>query len=248
MILSGEKIIAEGLVLNSEKNNYRATSYEVCIGSIIVNEEKSVKEMDDYKLLPQGIVVVVSKERVKLPKDITGYVMVKTSLCNEGILPLNIGIIDPGYEGPISTTLLNFSKKEFLLSKNKKFLRLVFHQCHESNKYGSKPRSNDEYLKEKKEKAINFAPQFLNLDSYIKDATKQFNEEFMGNLTKVSLLLALFSFLVALGVSWGSRSPSKEELKSEIIKEVDATRDSRLVDKIKELEEKIKKMETTPTP
>ena len=58
---------------------------------------------------PQGIVQVVSSERVKVPSTITGLATVKTSLCNEGLLALNIGIIDPGYEGAISSFLLNFS-------------------------------------------------------------------------------------------------------------------------------------------
>lgn len=259
MILNAEKIIAEKIILDSVDGNYDATSYEVCIGNIILNQEKEVIMLDEYKLLPGGIVTVISKETVKLPRNITGYAMVKTSLCNEGILPLNIGIIDPGYEGPISAMLLNFSKKEFLLNKNKDFLRLVFHECYESDKYDPKQRLYTEYLEEKKNKAINFAPQFLNLDLYIKEAAQKFNEEFKNTLWKVipilaggiafiALLITTFSFLVTLGVNYGNRHYwNREDLKSDIIKEVNSTHDSRLEEKIKELEEKINKLTTTQT-
>lgn len=123
MILSDKEIKEEKLILDEDESNYRATSYDVSIGKIITTEGKVEEE---FIIKPQGIVEVISKERVKLPKYITGYAMVKTSLCNEGILPLNIGIIDPGWEGPLSATLLNFSKKEFRLGKGKIFYGLPF--------------------------------------------------------------------------------------------------------------------------
>lgn len=255
MILNAEKIKAEKLIANPDENNYRSSSYDVSIGEIILSEGTSVTELDEYTLLPQGVVEVVSDETFQLPKNVTGYAMVKTSLCNEGILPLNIGIIDPGYKGPISATLLNFSKKEFNLSKGKIFLRVTFHECYESKKVGPKEKSRQQYISERKDKALNFAPKFLNLDLYIKDATKQFNDEFKATLWKVlpivgagialtALLVTIFSFLVTLGVNWGNRNYwTKEDLKSEIIKEVKANQDSKNEEKIKELEEKIKKFE-----
>lgn len=88
MLLSDKEIKKHGLIHDGLDSNFRAISYDVTIGRII---ETNGRKRNSLILRPQGIVEVVSKEKVKLPRDIAGYAMVKTSLCNEGILPLNIG-------------------------------------------------------------------------------------------------------------------------------------------------------------
>src|ERR1041385_9038537 len=125
MVLNSRQIIDLGIIPNGEPQNFRAISYDLTVGKIIATNGR---KRNSLILKPQGIVEVVSREMVKLPKNVVGYAMVKTSLCNEGILPLNIGIVDPGYEGPLSATLLNFGKKPFPLSRGKIFLRLTFHE------------------------------------------------------------------------------------------------------------------------
>ena len=133
MLLSDKEIKAKNLVENPIDEHFRAASYDLSVGKIISVEGKEVSE---FRLKPPGIVEIISHEKVKLPKDVVGYAMVKTSLCNEGILALNIGVVDPGYQGYLSTTLLNFGNKEFLLNINDVFLRLTFLECYSS------PRSN----------------------------------------------------------------------------------------------------------
>lgn len=123
MLLSGEAISQRHLVNNASNDGYRGASYDLHIGKII---DPGGGERDTYVLPPQGIVAVVSRETVNIPKNVAGFAMVKTSLCNEGILAINIGVIDPLYCGSVSSFLINFRKNSYVLAAGQVFLRLTF--------------------------------------------------------------------------------------------------------------------------
>ena len=125
MLLNRDQIQAMGLVQNPTAKSYRPASYDLQVGKII---DKSGKVVDSIEIPPQGMVRVISRERVKLPVDVIGNATVRTGLCDDGILAINIGIIDPGYEGLISSTLINFGRTEFPIKDGEVFLRLTFHQ------------------------------------------------------------------------------------------------------------------------
>jgi deoxycytidine triphosphate deaminase len=256
MMLSDEDMKRRRLISNEIESHYRPASYDVSVGTILKVDGSEVSE---HKLEPQGVVEIVSREEVNLPQDVVGYAMVKTSLCNEGILPLNIGIIDPGWKGPVSATLLNFGKKDYFLTADEVFLRLTFHRISLSDRKES-PRgiSRDDYMKERKKKVINFAETFLNLDATIEKAMTPF----LSNLKKNALiwvpLLAVFftvlAFAVTLGVNYTNRGYwSKEDVKSEIKEELGLTKEGGLDSRLKTLESEIKTLranqpQKSPTP
>ena len=74
------------------------------------------------------MVEVISIETIKVPQNVAGYASVKTGLSRQGLLALNTGILDPGYEGPLSATVVNFGKSDSLLNHGDTFLRLTFHE------------------------------------------------------------------------------------------------------------------------
>ena len=49
---------------------------------------------DCIDLPPQGVTVLISEETIMLPKHICAYASVKTSLCREGVLAINSGVVD----------------------------------------------------------------------------------------------------------------------------------------------------------
>ena len=49
---------------------------------------------------------------MRIPSNMCCLAHVKTSLCNEGLLTLNTGIIDPDWNGRVSSFILNFGKDE----------------------------------------------------------------------------------------------------------------------------------------
>lgn len=249
MLLSDAHIRDRRLVHDYVDGNFRATSYDLSVGVIL---DSDGKEQEQFKLKPSGVAEVVSRERITLPHDITGLAMVKTGLCNRGILALNIGIIGPGYDGYLSTTLLNFSKTDFLLTKGEVFLRLIFQECYESPRdEWPKAISLDQYVVAKKKSLANFSDKFLNLDTIVKEITKPIWTQALAAIPVIALSLAVMTFFLTVTVNYANRQVwSKDEvdrqnIKKEISTELAATRDSGQQPAVQALQERVKELEAT---
>ncbi len=198
-MLNSNEIQTRSLVEDAEPSAYRRAGYDSTVGAIV---DSNGQEHESFILKPGGVVEVVSAERIHLPDDVCGYAFVKTSLCDEGVLALNIGIIDPGYRGPLSTTLVNFGSQGHLVSPGDPFLRLSFHEFvpHEASGSRGDEITNREYLQKKRDKAIkNFGDLFLNVES-VADAAA---ESVLGRYRKfllwwapvAGLFIAFLSYL-----------------------------------------------------
>jgi deoxycytidine triphosphate deaminase len=206
-LLSGEEIKSLSLVEDSVDDNlYRASTYDLSIGEIIPAEPASGSS--DYNLPPGGTVRVVSTESLKLPTDITGHALLKNELCRKGILALNIGVIDPGFEGPISSTLINFGKRDFQVTKGTAFLRISFHRCPQSPKAAKSAKyDRKKYIAGvKDEVAAYMAASFLDMDTTAKRAAETAFGSFKNALliwaTLAAVLLALLAIFAPLGASF----------------------------------------------
>lgn len=250
MLLSDREIKQRKLIDVPTEKNFRATSYDVTVGKIITVEGK---EVEDLVLRPSGVVQVISSERITLPHDITSLAMVKTDLCNKGILALNIGIAGPGYSGHLSSPLLNFSKTDFYLTKDEVFLRLVFQECYVSPRQKfSDLISDEDYIATRKKQAINFSDKFLNVEAIATEAGKKTFGDFKDQAFKMVPILigslAVVTFLLTFGVNyanrsiWSSDDIKKENIKAELLREVGAARESGLESKMQELERRIQKL------
>ena len=99
-MLNSDEIKARGLIPEGfHQECLRNAGYDLRIGTLISRDEKNTSkcQKDVVDLAPQGIAAAISKEIIKLPLDVCAYVSVKTSLCRDGVLAINIGIIDPGW-------------------------------------------------------------------------------------------------------------------------------------------------------
>jgi dUTPase len=193
--LNRDEIEARGIVQSAVEAGYRATSYDLHIGNIITAEGK---EVDSFELKPQGIVELISRERIKLPPNVVGIVLVKTGMCNRGLLALNIGIIDPGYDGKISSFVVNFSKSERFLEKGEVFLRLMFQSV--ATPKGFKPPSpvdDESYVRERRKlMAENFDELFLNVAHHAKAAFDAAFWRIFGAVAAFALIIAFATFLL----------------------------------------------------
>lgn len=200
-MLSGSQIKDAGLIIDGQDDCYRGASYDLRIKSVLKNDGKVDEE---YTLPAQGIIEVVSLERIKLPKNIAGFAMVKTSLCNEGILALNIGIIDPGWDGPLSSFLVNFGKNERLLAKGDVFLRLTFQML--TQEVDKVPSVYDEqsYLADRRRRVQGrFGNTFLNISEVIHQLAKEtfdtYRTKILAYVSAAALGLAMLTFFLNFG-------------------------------------------------
>jgi dUTPase len=180
--------------------------------SNVFNVQNAVKQLIwtrvTYDLPPQGIVLVISQEAVIIPKNIAGFAMVKTGLCNDGVLAINIGILDPNYSGPISSFLINFGKNKYALREGSVFLRLTFFEYDQQHDLPVQVRKSDsEYVGEKKVAVVqNFSATFLDLRATIQDAAEQAFSRYQKTLfvwlPVIAVMLALLTFFLNLGNSY----------------------------------------------
>ncbi len=116
MLLTGNEIFSQGIIINGSRERIRDASYDLGIERMIHQGEEIASEL--LKIAPHETVILISEETVKIPNGYMGHALPKTGLSNKGILALSTGIVDPGYEGKISSTMVNFSKEAVELEKH----------------------------------------------------------------------------------------------------------------------------------
>jgi dUTPase len=238
-LLSGEEIKSMKLVENSSDDNlYRASTYDLSIGEIIP-ARSSVAVGSSFSLPPGGTVRVVSKETLKLPGDITGHALLKNELCRKGVLAINIGVIDPGFEGPLSSILINFGEKDFVVKPGAPFLRISFHRCPVSPKAAKSFKyTREQYISNvRDEVAAYMAPTFLNVDVTAQKAAARVIDSFRNTLviwaTLFAVLLAALAIFAPLGASYVdkyvvARDQRQAEVEQAIEKKVEERYETRL--------------------
>jgi dUTPase len=256
MLMSGEAIQARNILTNAEPQNYRNASYDLRIGKILT---LAGEEVEEYIMPPQGMAEVISIEKVAMPDDVAGYALVRTTLCNQGILAINIGIIDPGYSGLISSTLINFSKSPFVLRSGDIFLRLTFQEYRPQPQVRRRAVGDAEYLADKRDKVNkHFSERFLDIKKTAEEVAKPVTESLLEEWKKRLLIwvpvfaatFAVLSFLVNWGATWSARwmLVGREQLKSEVVTELRIQQATGLEERVRSLEERLRQLASPPSP
>lgn len=205
-LLSGEEIKNEKLIVHDDDSRYRASTYDLSVGDIIPADGDAASE---FRLAPGGMVRVVSRETLCLPRNITGHGLPRNTLCTRGVLAINIGIVDPGYIGPISSTLINFGRTHFVVRTGEPFLRISFHRCPESAKT-VRTWERPDYLDQARQEVSAYSgPTFLSLEHTTHQAAERAFGKFKQSLvlwaTLAAVALAVITIFVPLGASWVDR-------------------------------------------
>jgi deoxycytidine triphosphate deaminase len=257
MVLNGQEIKARNLVVNASEPSFRNSSYDLRIGKMLSSEQEG--DLDKFVLEPQGVVEVISTERIVLPANVVGYAMVKTTLCNDGIFGINIGIVDPGYSGLLSSTLVNLGKKAYPLLAGQVFLRLVFHEFIPQPGSTGVTMDDESYVADKRTKVKErFAATFLDIPGTVSRLSKPIVEDLFGKW-KVTLFwwiplaafsFAVLSFLVNWGATWSARNALMQTatMRQDVVAEIRAAdntqRDQRIAELERQLREMVQRFET----
>src|SRR5947209_3059299 len=130
-MIVGKSILDRGLVTGGGTSNLKNSTYDLTVGEIVPIGKRAMKERQrnptlSYFLDPREMVWVLSKEEFNIPATVTGLATLRTTFTKQGILALNVGIIDPFFQGPISTALINFSDQPRRIAVGDKFFRVAF--------------------------------------------------------------------------------------------------------------------------
>ena len=193
----------------------QGSSFDLTIGCIFDHKGKKVE--GPFTIEPGHMVQVVSAEVFNLSDHHTGHVTYKTTMTRQGIWALTVGIVDPGWKGPISTTLLNFSRVDHCIAEGDPFLRVSFfeHVPVAADKLRKAP-SLEDYLKDiQKIAASRFPRTFLDTTKIAEAAGKtvldRIRVEALGWVVGIGILFSLVSIILQLGGPSGRPTMSELE-------------------------------------
>jgi deoxycytidine triphosphate deaminase len=173
-MIVGADILARGLVTGGTPENLKNSTYDLTVGEIIAIGKDAVRArvkapLSTYFLEPREMVWVLSKEEFDIPNNVTGFATLRTTFTKQGILALNVGIIDAFFRGPISTALINFSDRPRRIDVGDKFFRVAFFEHADVSTFHTRDESVERsaYVKELETSSFSdFAPSFLNIPTF----------------------------------------------------------------------------------
>jgi dUTPase len=190
-MLVDSEITGLNLITNANPSGVRSSTYDATVGKLI--SEGKVLSETSYALQRRGIVWVVSTGEFTLPATVTGLVTLRTTWTHRGILALNLGIIDPGYHGPLATALVNFGDKDFQISIGDPFFRVMFYQHAVPQKVTPVHKTMKDYVNEVVDKSRFFSKTFLGMESLVREVSDE-----VLSFPRWALILACVAILVSL--------------------------------------------------
>jgi dCTP deaminase len=79
----------------------------------------------DISLNPGERKLVATLERVELPPNLLGILHLRSSFAREGLLA-SLALVDPGFKGQLTVSLLNAGKGFVKMIRGERFLQLTF--------------------------------------------------------------------------------------------------------------------------
>lgn len=139
-LLSDQSIKAliqnQQLILNGKIEKVRHCSYNFCPDKVFHSSEDSENNFTDFgsdnghkaydSVKPGEYVWIRMRELVKLPDNICAFWWQTNTLSRKGLLLMNMSIVEPGYEGPLSCLFVNFSRIPVAINPETSMAKLVF--------------------------------------------------------------------------------------------------------------------------
>jgi deoxycytidine triphosphate deaminase len=236
MLLTSADITTKKIVHAAKTSGLRPTTYDATVGEIIYGG--AIIKEQEFTLESRGVVWVVSEEEFHLPDNVTGLATLKTTWTHDGVLALNVGVIDPGWEGPVATALVNFGKNDFVVTKGKQFFRILFHE-HAAT--GEQPNQHPKqtYLEDIVRKSRSFSPEFLNMNSLADEVSTKILKlpRWAYLLTIIAIVISVLAIYMPISWSVGTEHYQGQARIENLEKQIEA---------LKQAQDEIKKKEDSP--
>ncbi len=197
--LSGTNIQDKYFIGNA---SIRSMSIDLQVDCIIKNGKVIRKKKISIK--PQEMFIVVLKGNVRLPANCYGVSYPKTTLCQQGVHILNSGLIDPEYDGYLSTVAINFSSTSIELRQEDVCMRLmIFENTENYNGTSSFKIDYDEYINKRIEESKEYPDTFLDVPRQVKDLSSKMANSISSSITnKMVYILTIATVLFAVFSFW----------------------------------------------
>ena len=144
-----------------------------------------------WEIGPSETLVIRTRERVKVPADTCAIYAPLFRLAKQGIMLLNASIVEPGYEGPLSCFLANFSAQRVTLRQDGPIAKILFQKLTDPPA-ALKPEVVEEksYQEDLAEYAKRFHRSFMDVTGIEARAAERAKKELRGWVVGGGLLIA----------------------------------------------------------
>jgi deoxycytidine triphosphate deaminase len=244
-----------GALRNSCYNLRPAKAFKPKSGDELILGSKVLGGRDYWSIRPSETLVVMTRECLNLPEDLMGQYGQLNSLARHGLLLINASIIEPGYQGPLSCFLVNFSRETVHLYPNEPVAKIHFQRISQSS-----PPSKvlpliiqpERYQRDLAKSAQQYPISFMDIGGVEERVTERVTKGVSGSIKLGVGLLAVLAFWSALEPLTNRILPTPQrvemlQLRQELDKtkaEMARTTEELKTDKrVSELEEKLKQQE-----
>ena len=213
MILSDEEILhlarTSNLLADFDVKNVRNCSCVLRANGVFRPEtgEKEILNTGDgprrqlvWELGPSETMVVVTKEEVCMPANVCATYAPLFRLAKQGVMLLNASVVEPGYSGPLSCFLANFSASTVTLRQDAPIAKIVFHAVTPPARVVPEVIGRQEYEEGLAENAKKYHRSFMDVEGIEKRAADKARSELKGWVLGGGIMVAIL-------VSWASLEP-----------------------------------------
>jgi deoxycytidine triphosphate deaminase len=129
------RIAADQLLSDHVPGNVRNCAYTLRAGKIflpetgeedVLNAPAVARRHHVWQIGPSEVLVVRTRERVRMPDDLCATYAPLYRLSRQGVMLLNASLVEPGYDGPLSCFLVNFSSQTITIGPNDPIAKITF--------------------------------------------------------------------------------------------------------------------------
>lgn len=154
-----------------------------------------------WELGPAETLVVITREEVNMPPNVCGTYAPLFRLAKQGVMLLNASIVEPGYKGPLSCFLANFSAQRVTLRQDTPIAKILFHTMTGPPKHlYPEVIERHEYEQDLAEDAKRYHRSFMDVSSIAEHAA----EKARGELKRWVMTGGI---LIGLLLTWATLEP-----------------------------------------
>src|ERR1017187_3518099 len=159
-----------------------------------------------FVINPSETMIAITKETLNMPKDLCASYGQLNRWANRGLMVLNTSIVEPGYKGPLSCVLVNFSSQRITLSPGDPIAKLNFQTVQgELDQIYKDKFTPEEYEQVVSKMATNLPVSLLDISGAEERVTKKVTGAVQKSLTLgglVILVLLMWSQMEGFLSEW----------------------------------------------
>ncbi|MEO8007771.1 MAG: hypothetical protein ABI728_04535 [Betaproteobacteria bacterium] len=122
-----------------------------------------------YAVRPGSLLILRTRERIKMPADLCGLWYQTDGLSRQGLMLINMSIVPPGYQGPLTCTFVNFGRNTIHIKPDTLISKVFFLPLDHAAQRQSKVRDEREYDSKLADLARESPSSFLQISDHTKE-------------------------------------------------------------------------------